>query len=192
MAEANNGAEKLITSILEEARAAAEAMEDRAEERARAIRVKLEEDMKSLRDEFAKKAEVIRQETLSRARVNSELASRKELLEKKRALIDEAYKSAMEGVSSLEGEKREALMKKLLMRECTGGEEVCPSEKDRALLQKLVSELDLDLTLGEAEPSVRDGFVLRGSNFVKDCSFDALMEEVKTELLSDTARRLFK
>lgn len=192
MAEAANGADKLIASILEEAHRAAEAIGERGEAKAAAIRAKLEEDMEALREEAAVKAEQLREETLSRAATASELEARKELLEKKRALIDRAYSGAMEGLSSLEGEKREALMRRLLSRECTGGESVCPAEKDRALIEKLVSECGGGLTLGECEPGIADGFILRGSNFVKDCSFAALMEEVKTGFLSETARTLFR
>ena len=191
MADAANGADKLITSILEEAHKAAADMEKRAEERAQAIRRQLDEDMEGVREELSRKAELAREETLARAAVNSELAARKELLEKKRALIDEAYAKAMSGLSSLSGEKREGLMKKLLSRECAGGETVCPAEKDRKLIEKLIAESGLELKLGESDPAIEDGFTVKGVNFVKDCSFAALMEEVKGETLSSVAKRLF-
>lgn len=193
MAAPNNGAEKLITSILDEAQQRAEAIEAAAQDTAADIKRKLEEDRELLREEFAKKADALREETMARARTNSELAARKDLLLRKRGLIDEAYSNAFKAVCSLEGEKREALLKRLLERECEGGEKVCPAEKDRAALNKLIASLeDLRLTLGECEPSITDGFVLKGGNFVKDCSFSALMEEVRNETSGSVVGMLFK
>jgi V/A-type H+-transporting ATPase subunit E len=190
--ENGNGAEKLITSILEEARKAAERISERAADRVEEVKRKLEEDRAVLNEEFTKKAQALREDTLAKARTNAELESRKKLLEKKRGLIDEAYASAESAVRALEGEKREALLRALIARECEGGEIIRPAEKDRALVEKLVSASDKGLKLGENAEGLGDGFVLEGSNYYKDCSFTALMEEVRQETSADTVKKLFE
>ncbi|MBO4562829.1 MAG: hypothetical protein J5772_04375 [Clostridia bacterium] len=190
--ETGNGADKLITSILEEAHAQASAVEWHATEAVDAIRKKLEADRERLKEEFDEKARSAREETLARARTNAELSARKELLKKKRGLIDEAYRAAYEGVCALTGEKREALLKKLIGRECEGGETLLPSEKDREYLEKLIPAMEgLGLKLGENEKDLTDGFVIRGANYVKNCSFEALMEEVRAATQADVVKTLF-
>ena len=87
--DTNNGAEKLIASILEEARADAAAIEWKSTEDINAVRQKLEADKEVLRDEFTQKASRQRELTLATARTNAELTGRKRLLVRKRALIDE-------------------------------------------------------------------------------------------------------
>ena len=189
--ENGNGAEKLITSILEEARKAAELISERASFRVEEVNKKLEEDRAILNEEFTKKAQALREDTLAKARTNAELESRKKLLEKKRGLLDEAYEAARCAVCGLEGEKREAVLRALIARECEGGELVRPAEKDRALVEKLVSASDKGLKLGENAEGITDGFVLEGSNYYKDCSFAALMEEVRQNTSADTVKKLF-
>ncbi|MBO4849111.1 MAG: V-type ATP synthase subunit E [Clostridia bacterium] len=193
MAADNKGADKLISSILEEAHAQASAIEWHATEAVDAIRKKLDRDRELLREEFDEKARAAREESMARARTNAELAARKDLLARKRGLIDEAYGKAYESVCALSGEKREALLKALLERECEGGETVCPSEKDRAALEKLLPLVKgLDLKLGETDHAVTDGFVIKGENYVKGCSFEALMDEVRASTQADVVKALFK
>ena len=189
--ENNNGADKLISSILQEAHEQAAAIEWHSTEAISEIRRRLEDSKAALRDEFTKKAADARELTLATARTNAELTARKELLSAKRALIDEAYRAAEGSICALTGEKREALLKKLLARESEGRETVCPSEKDRELIEKLAADMPL-LTLGEVDPSIRDGFTLHGPNYRKNCSFAALMEEVRQLTEAGVAGKLFE
>ncbi len=190
--ENNNGADKLITSILQEAHEQASAIEWKSAETVAELKKKLERDLESVRDEFTKKAADAKEMQLATARTNAELQGRKELLARKRALIGEAYSAACRRVCSLTGEKREALLMKLLERECEGGETVRPAAKDRDLIEKLLPACSkAGLILGEPDPDIDDGFSLMGSNYYKDCSFGALLDEVRTATESEVTGKLF-
>ncbi len=190
--DTNNGAEKLIAGILEEARADAAAIEWKSTEDISALKRKLEADKEALRAEFTEKAARQRELAIATAKTNAELTGRKRLLVRKRALIDEAYSKAHKRIVSLEGAERAALLKRLLERECEGGETVCPAEKDfDAVCALIESGAVPGVKAGEADPSITDGFVLKGANYVKNCSFDALMEEVRQLTSAKVAELLF-
>lgn len=188
----SNGADKLITSILEEARALAAAYEAQAAADIETIKAELDEDREKLRDEFAEKARAEREDILKRARTNAELDCRRELLERKHGVINAAYEAAEKRLNALSGREREEVLSRVLARELEGGETVCPSEKDRETLKKLLPECGVPgLSLGETVKGIEGGFIVRGANFVKDCSFKALMEDVKADTLSAVAAILF-
>ena len=190
--ENNNGADKLITSILQEAHEQASAIEWKSAETVAELKKKLERDLESVRDEFTKKAADAKEMQLATARTNAELQGRKELLARKRALIGEAYSAAYKRICALTGEKREALIKKLLERECEGGETVRPAAKDRDMIAALLPVCKkTGLALGEADPEIEDGFSLTGKNYYKDCSFKALLDEVWTLTESEVTGKLF-
>lgn len=187
--DTGNSAEKLIASILEEAHKYAAAAEARANEEAAEINRRLDEERERLRAEFEDKARAVREEALARARTNAELAARKDLLARKRALIDETYTEAYRRLCAMEGAERDALIEKLLKRECEGGETVRPAPRDRAAIERLAASMDI--TVGEDDPDVADGFTVRGKNFFKCCSFGELMEEARAAFMNDTVKKLF-
>ena len=190
--ENNNGADKLITTILQEAHEQASAIEWKSAEVIASIKKKLEDDREAVKDEFTRKAQEAREMTLATARTNAQLQGRKELLSRKRSLIDEAYSSAYKSICALTGERREALLKKLLSRECESGDTVRPAAKDRAIIEKLLSSCGVaGLKLGENDPDMTDGFSLMGKNYYKDCSLRALLEEVRTATESEVTEKLF-
>lgn len=189
----NNGAERLISSILEDARALASAYEAQADADVATIRAELDEDREKLRDEYSRKARAERAEIIRRAKTNAELDCRKELLEKKRAVIDEAYREAAARLDSLVGSEREGVLSRLIKRECEGGETVCPAENDRETLKKLVASSGIaGLVVGENARNISGGFILKGANYVKDCSFAALMEDIRESTLEKIAGILFE
>lgn len=189
--DTGNSAEKLIASILEDAQKQAAAVEARANEEAEAIRRRLEEDRESMKTEFAEKARLVREEAMARARTNAELAARKDLLARKRGLIDETYAEAYRRLCAIEGAEREAVIAKLMKRECESGVTVRPAPRDRAAVVRIAAEMDIDVNVGEDDPDVTDGFTLRGGNYFKSCSFAELMDEAKTAFMNDTVKKLF-
>lgn len=189
MMDNNSGADKLINSILEDAQKEAAAIEAQAEAEVAAIRARLDEGREKLRDEFAERAAKEREDILKRAATNAELDGRKELLSRKRALIDEAYDKAFERLCAFRGEERRAVLKKLIEREASGTEELRPAAADREALSALVA--GTGLRLGANAEGISGGFMLVGDNFVKNCSFEALMEDVKSRTLEKAAKILF-
>ncbi|MBQ1817826.1 MAG: hypothetical protein II124_04255 [Clostridia bacterium] len=191
--ETGNGADKLITTILEEAREQAAAIEWHANEAVDAIRKKLEQDREAVREEFTAKAQDERELILETSATNARLQSRKELLAGKRGVMDRAYEEAYRSLCALGGQRRTALLARMLKAECEGGETVRPSEKDREAVEKLLPACGVaGLKLGETDPGVTDGFTVTGSNFYKDCSFEALLRDSRAGLDARVAGILFK
>ena len=187
------GADRLIASIMEDAQAQADALEAQAANEAAAIRKKLDEDREKLRREFSERAEAERADTIRRAVTNAELEGRKELIAKKRELIDRAYSEAYDRLCAMKGAERDSILKKLLRTECEGGETVCPASADRETLSRLIGACGVPgLVLGNTEGGIQAGFVVKGSNFIKDCSFAALMESTRSETLERVAEILFE
>ncbi|MCR5611790.1 MAG: hypothetical protein K6F68_08205 [Clostridiales bacterium] len=187
-----NGADKLITGILEAAQAEAQAIEADAASEVAAIKERLHDDKERLKDEFAKKAAAEREDLIKRAAVNAELDGRRETLKRKHALIDRAYSVAAEKLSALDGAEREAFLMKLLKKECSGFETVHPAERDEKAIGALLPACGIQgLKLGEAASGLDGGFILEGENYVKDCSFKAFMNEIKAETLNKAAAVLF-
>lgn len=187
-----NGAEKLIKSIMEEAHVQAAAAEDRAEAEAEAVRTRFAQEREKLRAEYEERARSAREDILAKARTGAELSSRKDRLGRRTALIEDAYGEAYSRLVSLSGEEREKVLKKLIERECEGSETLRPAEKDRAALEKLIAMLpEKALTLGENDPDIEAGFTLYGANYFKDCSFRALMDEMRETTKTAVAAALF-
>ena len=170
----------------------AAAIEWKSTEEISAIKARLEADKEALREEFTEKAARSRELTLSTARTNAQLTGRKRLLVRKRALIDEAYAAAYKRITCLEGGERTALLKRLLERECEGNEVVCPAEKDLAMVTAIIESGAVPgVKAGKADPSITDGFIIKGTNYVKNCSFEALMEDVRQATSGSVAGILF-
>jgi len=103
--ESNNGAQKLIDRILDDARAEAEVIAKQSQAEAQAIRERAKRDEAEIFNEAAARIERMRKEVLERHRTNAELDSRKYMLAKKRDIIEKAYTSALEQLHKISGKK---------------------------------------------------------------------------------------
>lgn len=191
--DSNQGAEKLINTIMDEARASARKTEEDAAAAVAAIKQRLEEDRDAVHREFAERAEQIKQDTIARAVTNAELEARKSLLAKKRALMDRAFSEAYKRICTLPEDERAAFLKKLLLTECRGGEVIHPAPREdmRSVVAEAAKSLPGGLTLGDEDESIRNGFSVEGKGFYKNCSFTAVLEAEKELCETDVAKVLF-
>ena len=189
----NSGAEKLVAAIIEEARAGAARIEAETAEAVAEIKRRRDEAHDEIKHEHAVRAERVREDTISRALTNAELEARKSLLAKKRALVDRAYSEAYKRICTLPDDKRRALLSKLLLRECAGGEVIHPAPKEdmAEVVKEASSKIPGGLTLGSPDESIRNGFTVEGSGYYKDCSFAAVMQEERERCETETAGILF-
>ncbi len=191
--DTNNGAEKLINTIMDEARAAARKTEEDAAAAVAAIKQKLDDDKLALRAEYAERAERVKQDAIARALTNAELESRKELLGRKRGLLDRAFSEAYKRICTLPENERAALLKKLLLAECEGGEVIHPAPKEHMedIVAEAAKSLPGGLTLGAEDAEIRSGFTVEGRGYYKNCSFTAVLEAAKEACEADVAKTLF-
>jgi len=198
--ESNNGAQKLIDRILDDARAEAEVIAKQSQAEAQAIRERAKRDEAEIFNEAAARIERMRKEVLERHRTNAELDSRKYMLAKKRDIIEKAYTSALEQLHKISGKKREEFLQKLTINEADGGERIIPSKNDAEEFAHILPQINkaleaagkTKLELGSEATSLSGGFLLIGEGYEKDCSFDALLRDVRNKTESEVALILFE
>jgi len=197
--EMNTGSEKLLTRILADAEADAANLARESAAEVEAILKQGEKDIAAVRELARSKAEKAEEEILARCRTNAELDARKYALAARRALIEEAFAAAYEKLCALSGAEREKMLYDRLLAEAEGGEEILPAAADRAVIAGLLAKLNAalaessraPLTLSEKDLAADGGFLLAGRGYDKNCSFEAMLREVRAAEESRVAAILF-
>ena len=187
------GAETLINTIMDEARAAAKKTEAEAAAAVAEIKRKLDEDRAGIKAEYDARAERAKQDTIARALTNAELEARKSLLAKKRALIDRAFAEAYKRICTLPDDKRRAFLKKLLLAECEGGEVIHPAPREdmTGVVEEAAKQIKGGLILGSVDETIRNGFTVEGGGYYKNCSFTAVMDQERERCETEVSKLLF-
>ena len=191
MENPGNRAYKLIERILGEAEADASAARDKAAESCRAVAADCEKRIAERAQAAAASRDAAVKGVLDGARTRAELDGRKETLRVRRRILDEAFDAAAKALNALAGQRREAVLLRLLQTEAADGDAVLPAKQDRALIEKLLKEVPVALTLSEEDAPCEGGFLLRGGSYEKDCSLNALMAELRLKEETNAARILF-
>lgn len=191
--------ERLLSSILDSARAEAEAILAQGKERAEAIQAEAQAEAARIAQEAEAKAMAARTDVLERSRTNAGLDARKAALAQRRAVVDAAFEEALTAMCQLDEAARKDLLKKLLLENAEGGECISPAQEDAAALAQLLAEVNQalaqagkdPLTLGDTRPGIRGGFFLLGSSYELNCSFEALLRDLREAEVSKVANLLF-
>lgn len=195
----NNGAEKLVERILADARAEAEQAAAAAQAETEKIKELAVHDVQEAEQGFEARAKKAAEDILERSRTNAELDSRKYALRSKRAVMDEAFKAALDGLNALSGERRDGLLVALARENAMGGEAIAPAAADEARIKALLGDINAavtadgraPLTLGEKAASIGGGFLLLGKGYEMNCSFEAMLGDVREAEESSVAKILF-
>ena len=191
MENPGNRADKLIERILGEAEADASAARDKAAEGCRAVAADCEKKIAERAQTAAASRDTAVKGVLDGARTRAELEGRKETLSVRRRMLDEAFAAATKELNALTGPRREAILLRLLTGEAAAGDVVRPAKQDRALIERLLKEVPVQLTLDAADAPCEGGFLLLGKSYEKDCSLNALMAELRLNEETNAARILF-
>lgn len=152
---------------------------------------------KKAQDEAANQAKEQKRRMISRAHAEM----RKELLEEKQHLIDQAFQKVLHSVIEMDDSKYSALMKRLLSESVEGGDEeviVAAQERGRNWTET-ISEANKELsakglkgalTLSQETRSMAGGFVLRKGKKEVNCDLELLVESLREELEAEVARVL--
>jgi vacuolar-type H+-ATPase subunit E/Vma4 len=194
----NNG-DKLIERILLDAEAEAESVRKAGSAEAESILKKGEEEIAVMRKENELACAKAVREIEERSRIKGDLEARKYVLYEKRKVVREAFDAAKTALCELVGSERENLLKRLLEKEAEGGERILPSAQDRPVLQKLLPALNDKLLAAGRQPLVLEtkdyscsgGFMLVSDIYEKNCSFEAVMQELMAKEESKAAEMLF-
>ena len=200
MANDLNNADKLIERIMSDAREEADRMSAETQTALDRIEELFEHDKWELDMDTAEKTKKLSAGISERSRTNAQLDSRKYALRERRTVIDEAFAAASDKLYGLKGAERDSLIKAVAVREADGGETLRPAKADAEILGgRLLGDINAALkaagkapvTLGEVS-DIRAGFILVGAGYEKDCSFAAMLREVREREESSVAGILFK
>ncbi len=194
----NNG-ERLLSSIVESAKAEAEAALAEARARAQAQADETAAEAGRILAEAEDRAKASDADILERSRTNALLDARKQALADRRAVIDEAFEAAAAQLNALAGPERQAILEKLLLSSAAGGETILPSQADAANLSallpgvnaKLAALAKAPLALGQHRAEISGGFVLAGESYEINCSFEAVLRDLRRAEESGVAALLF-
>ena len=191
MENPGNSADKLIGRILSEAEADASAARDKAAESCRSLAADCEKKIAERAQVAAAARDTAVKGVLDGARTRAELDGRKETLSVRRRILDEAFAAATQELNALTGPRREAILLRLLKTEAAAGDVVLPAKQDRAVIEKLLVQVPVKLTLSKEDAPFEGGFLLLGGSYEKDCSLNALMAELRLKEETNAARILF-
>ncbi len=188
----NAGLLKLSQRILDEAGAEAGKILEDAKGRLKEQSALIEKQKNDIRAEFERKRTDAVAGILDGARTRATIDGSKNALRLRREKIDKAYERAFEAMRALPDADRAKVLKALLLRESEGGETVLPASQDRKILNEILSEIpEKHLTLSGEDAAFENGFMLRGDCFEKDCSFRALLGEIRAETETEVSKLLF-
>ena len=180
--------ERLLSSILDSARAEADAILAQGKERAGAIQAEAQAEAARIAQEAEAKAMAARTDVLERSRTNAGLDARKAALAQRRAVVDAAFEEALTAMCQLDEAARKDLLKKLLLENAEGGECISPAQGDAA---SLAQGGKAPLTMGDPRPGIQGGFFLVGASYELNCSFEALLRDLRETEVSKVADLLF-
>ena len=193
---------KIVFKIQEEAAAEVAAILAEAKNKADA-------STKKIIDEAHAKAQEIQQESLldakeaaHRQELIAELEARKNSLDSKRQILEEAYNLAAKELAQLTDEKWKKLIIAIINNaSVTGQEKLCVPAKDLPKYKNgFLLEINADLTakgkkgelvLAEEAAPFADGVLLIGKNSDVDCSFGTILQEMRRKTEREVAAILF-
>ena len=198
--EINTGSNKLLERIITDAKADAQQIVQKSAEEANEILARGDQEMQRMQMDFDARAERAANEADERAKITARLDVRKYALEARRELLNEAFAQALERLCALCGAERERLIERRFMSEADGGEQVLPSEADRSLIKDILGRINEALShqgksalvLSDENFDARGGFLLRSQRYEKNCSFEAILHELRVAEESKVAEVLFE
>jgi V/A-type H+-transporting ATPase subunit E len=192
----------LKKGIIDEAREEAARLRSEAEERAAEILAEAKKASEERRREIVRNGDQEAAEIRRRIEIASELDKKRDLLSAKGRAINEAVTLALQKLYNLSQDQKTALFSASILKSVESGAEVIrPAAADKALLEKILPEVNNTLKakglsgrlhLGAVEPDIQGGFIIVGEHFQADCSIESMLLGIKDDLIPEVARVLFE
>jgi V/A-type H+-transporting ATPase subunit E len=191
-------ADQVITKILSDARAQAEAITKQAEQREAAEAAKLDEELARFEQETKTLADKAGEDERSQRLAVARMEAAKEYATAKAALLDEVFVQALQKIEKLpDGEYRELMAKLMAEAAETGEEKVLPGRNDARIDAKLVADVNArlkgkgKLALAEEKQHFSNGFLLQRGKVRTNVSVDVLVGQARKDLEIEVAKELF-
>jgi V/A-type H+-transporting ATPase subunit E len=195
-----NDAEQVVKKILADAKAEAEKIKEKAQEKETAEQAKLDEQISAYKKQTAiisqKAAEDKKAHLLAAARMDIA----KQLLAEKRKILDEVFEQARQQIENLTDEQYCRLMTKLMLDAIeTGEEEVIVDENEKRIDQKFIQGINQQLApsrkgnlrLSDERVNLSGGFILKRGKIKNNVSVEVVLTQARKELEIELAKGLF-
>ena len=197
-----NGIEKISARILADAEAEAAAIRGQAEEKAAQIRAEYDRKLEDEQQRLTLEAQNEAQKQLERGQGAARMAARRQVLEKKQALVDKAFRTAEQQLLSLPEADYTRLCAQLAAQaSVTGSETLIFSEADRARVGEAAAALANELLVKAGRPAkltldsetrpMRGGVVLKDGLVETNCSIGTMISGLRPALSGKVAACLF-
>ncbi|WP_127837152.1 V-type ATP synthase subunit E [Clostridium prolinivorans] len=167
------------------------------EEASKIIENKINE-AKDLEKQLLAKAHEEAVSSKSRIIQSAELKVRNEKLSAKHSVIEKSFELALENLKNLNKEDFLNFLKTMLKENKVTGNGVLRVNENRysiftsEVLQWINSELGLNLVLGKTLNKEEDGFIVEQNGTILNCTFKALVDSLKEDLIFDINKILFE
>ena len=193
---------KIVFKIEEEAAAEVATILAAAKTKADASAEKIIEEAHIKAQEIREESLLAAKEAAHRQELIAELEARKNSLDSKRQILEEAYLLAAKELAQLEEEKWKKLIIAIVRNaSVTGQEKLCVPAKDLSKYQNgFLLEINAalaakgkrgELSLAEEAAPFADGVLLIGKNSDVDCSFATILQEMRRKTEREVAAILF-
>lgn len=193
---------KIVFKIQEEAAAEVAAILAEAKNKADASAKKIIDEAHAKAQEIQEESLLDAKEAAHRQELIAELEARKNSLDSKRQILEEAYNLAAKELAQLTDEKWKKLIIAIVNNASVSGQEkLCVPAKDLPKYKNgFLLEINADLTakgkrgelaLAEEAAPFADGVLLIGKNSDVDCSFATILQEMRRKTEREVAAILF-
>ena len=192
------GMERIRESILAEARTQAEAIIKEAEDKVKEMEIQAEKRAEELTKNRLERAEVEAQEAQKRMLSMAELELKKQSLEAKQSIIDQAFDKTLAKLNNLPEEKYAAMIVSALGSVGLKGGEVLivpPQDREKfqkGLLKKVNDRLGIELKLSDEDRGIQGGFIVKVDGVEINNSFETLLRMEREKVESEIADILFQ
>lgn len=171
-----------------------------AKEEERNILARAETEAENIKKKMLKSGEEQLVEKGQRQVTLAKLEARKTLLEEKQKIINEVYEEVARKLEGLPLNQYRKLLKELILKFATGGEEVIVTEKDKSkidtdflkdLNRELAKRNKKPLSLSTVTRNIPGGFILRSGKLEINVSFPALIKFLREKTEFQVIGELF-
>jgi vacuolar-type H+-ATPase subunit E/Vma4 len=194
-------ANQVIEKILSDARAEAEKIKEKAQEKEATEQAKIDEQLTG----YKKQTETLAQKAAEDKKLHLLAAARmkiaKDFLAEKRKILDEVFTQAREQLLKLSDERYRKLMINLMLKAVeTGDEQVIIDKNEKRIDRQLVDQVNQQLhskskghlTLSEEKQDLGGGFILKRGKIKNNVSLEVLIAQARRELEIELAKELFE
>ena len=194
-------AEQVVEKILAEANAEADKIKSEASEKCAQTEADLQSQLAGYGKETEALAKAAAEDKTARMLASSRMASRKEHLTAKVALLDEVFVKARQRILALDDAKYLELIGKLMTEAIeTGDEEVIVGNQEKRIDEAFIERMNgtlgpplkSNLQLATEKADIDGGFILRRGNIQVNVSMDILLAQAREQLEAELAGELFE